>query len=419
MASADLASVLDYLRTALAPAHAAGLTDAQLLARFAAGRDESAFAVLVARHGAMVLNVCRRLLRHEQDAEDAFQATFLVLARKAGSVRWADTAAPWLFEVATRTALEARALVCRRRAREQQVEELPQPAVPPPEAEDWRALLTEEVRRLPARYRSAVVLCELQGRTRREAARELGVPEGTLSSRLAAAKQMLAQRLARRGLAPSALVAGTLFECPPSGVSLALVGSTVKNASLIAVGLAAEVPAPAAALMKGVLETMFLTRLKLVVAALMIVAALGTGGFAYQAGQPAPAKAGAAAKPASELEALRKENELLKLNLQVVLEKVRAQEDRIRALETQAKGLRGVRDSVLYYDLRSRAQYDRDHRRAARKEVVPSDPVKEVEAALKAVKEARDNEAKRRAALALEKAANKLQDQLKGSGSSK
>src|SRR5260370_30910919 len=114
MAASGLNKVLAHIHKALGPTNGSGLTDRQLLANFVAARDESAFATLVQRHGAMVLGVCRRVLRQEQDAEDAFQATFLVLAKKAGSARWSDTVAPWLYEVANRTALEARAVNVRR-----------------------------------------------------------------------------------------------------------------------------------------------------------------------------------------------------------------------------------------------------------------------------------------------------------------
>src|SRR5262249_30985349 len=134
----------------------------------------------------------------------AFQAVFLVLARRAASTRWGDTVGPWLFEVATRTAREAWSVAARRRARERQAEAMPHPQAPPPQPDDWRPPLDAELRRLPAKYVSAVVLCDLEGRSRAEAARLLGLPEGTLSSRLAAARKMLAGRLARRGLALSA-----------------------------------------------------------------------------------------------------------------------------------------------------------------------------------------------------------------------
>src|SRR5262249_37713898 len=163
----------------------------QLLASFVAARDEAAFTALLRRHGGMVLGVARRGVRHAQDAEDVFQATFLILARKAGSVCKQQSGGNWLYHVAYRAPL--RATGARRATREQQVEEMPHPLAGPDDPQDWRPLLDEELRALPEVYRAAVLLCELEGVPRKEAALRLGVPEGTLSSRLAAARKRLAQ----------------------------------------------------------------------------------------------------------------------------------------------------------------------------------------------------------------------------------
>ncbi|MBX9583076.1 MAG: sigma-70 family RNA polymerase sigma factor, partial [Gemmataceae bacterium] len=172
-----------------------GPADRDLLARFAQDRDEDAFAELVRRHGPMVLAVARRVTGSPEDAEDAFQAAFLVLARRAGQVGRPDLLGNWLYGVAYRTALEARK--ARRRVKEQAVPDAPEPAAPddPPAAHDpadLRRVIDEELAALPEKYRAAVVLCELQGLGRREAAARLGVPEGTLSSRLAHARKLLA-----------------------------------------------------------------------------------------------------------------------------------------------------------------------------------------------------------------------------------
>src|SRR5262245_28441267 len=284
-----LHSVLAQLRQAMTPA--GGLTDGQLLARFVAAGDGQAFAALLGRHGPMVLSVCRRLARHEQDAEDAFQATFLVLAQKAGSVAKRESVASWLYGVAYRTALKARDAAARRRARERQVEELPQPAAPPQQPQDWRALYAA-LDGLPDKYREALALCELEGLSRHEAAKRLGLPEGTLSSRLAAGKRLLAERLARRGLG---LMAGAL--AGRVAVSPALASSTVKLATLVVAGEMAVVGTPAAALAKGVIRAMLLTKVKLAVVAAFAVA-LGAGGVAFRAG-PAPASAQAPKGPPS------------------------------------------------------------------------------------------------------------------------
>ena len=184
-------------------------TDADLLARYVAARDDAAFAELVRRHGPAVLAVCRRITCDREDADDAFQATFLALARKAARVRPGSAVGGWLFGAAVRAARKALARSCRRRDREVTVAEVPDvpdrsSAGADPEA--VRAVL-EEVAGLSAAYRAAVVLCELEGRPRSAAARELGIPEGTLSSRLAAARKVLARRLRDRGLAPAVLAA--------------------------------------------------------------------------------------------------------------------------------------------------------------------------------------------------------------------
>ena len=180
------------------------MTDGQILECFITRRDEAAFEALVRRHGPMVLGVCRRILRNTHDAEDAFQATFLVLARKAPSIGQRELVGNWLYGAAYRAALEAKA--ARRRVRERQVSAMPEPEAAA-EAQDWvdlRPVLDQELSRLPDKYRVPVALCDLQGRTRRDVARQLGIPAGTLSGRLATARRVLASRLARVGVALSA-----------------------------------------------------------------------------------------------------------------------------------------------------------------------------------------------------------------------
>jgi RNA polymerase sigma factor (sigma-70 family) len=266
------------------------LADSELLARFVVARDEVSFAVLVRRHGPMVLGVCRRVLRHHQDAEDAFQAAFLVLARKAAAVR-PDAVGSYLYAVAYRTALEARAVNARRRAREMQVENLPQPPVSPAEAQDWRPILDRELRRMPEKYRSPILLCDLAGQSRKEAARQLGLNEGTLSSRLATARQMLARRLARSGvtLTAGALAVGFSEEAS-AAVPMALLDSTARNAVLVACGQASALTTPAAALMQGVLKAMFVKKLTVVLGMVLAALVLGAGGLALRAvGQDGPA----------------------------------------------------------------------------------------------------------------------------------
>ncbi|MCC6417132.1 MAG: sigma-70 family RNA polymerase sigma factor [Gemmataceae bacterium] len=299
----SLSRVIEHLHRVAQRDECDGSTDGQLLERFITGRDERAFAALVRRHGAMVLGVCRRFLANDHDAEDAFQAAFLVLARKAASVRPRELVGNWLYGVAYRTALEARAANARRGARERQVEPMPEPAAAERErCLDLQPLLDEELSRLPDRYRVPVVLCELEGRSRKEVAGQLGIPEGTLSSRLAAARKLLAGRLARRGLALSGgALTALLAESASAAVPASLVASTVKAAALVAAGEAAAVglvSARAAALAKGVMQGMFLSKLKIGAVLFLALGVLGVGigtvaHRALGADVPAPAVADA------------------------------------------------------------------------------------------------------------------------------
>src|SRR6516162_8577777 len=212
-------------------------TDSQLLQDFAASQREEAFAALLHRHGPMVWSVCRHILPHEQDAEDAFQATFLVLARRAGSIRRTEALAGWLHRVASRIARKARTMAMKRNQREMSLEH--EPPAPPVSDLAWRELqgiLDEELQRLPEKYRSPFILCCLEGRSRAEAAAELGWKEGTLSSRIAHARALLQDRLTRRGVMLSAaLTASAMWNQPASA---ALIHATQKAASLVAAGQA-------------------------------------------------------------------------------------------------------------------------------------------------------------------------------------
>jgi RNA polymerase sigma factor (sigma-70 family) len=323
-----------------------GLTDGQLLARFIDGHDEAAFAALVRRHGPMVLGVSRRLLGNAHDAEDAFQATFLVLARKAASVVKREAVASFLYGVAYRTALRAKARAVKRRAVERQVEVMPQPEVPPAEAQDWRPLLDRELSALPEKYRAPIVLCDLEGKTRREAARQLGLVDGTLVSRLATARRMLARRLVRCGLTLSGgALAVALAEGASAAVPAALAVTTVKAAALVAAGKTAGVATPAAVLMNEVLRAMLMTKLKVYVAVGVVAVLLGAGGFAFRAaaqtraaGESPPAEKRAEARPLTDLELLRREVDILKLQMEVMQEKMRLQEAELRALKGKGGG---------------------------------------------------------------------------------
>ena len=280
MATTPMNEAMQHIRRAV-------LTDGQLLGRFIERRDEAAFAALVRRHGPMVWGVCRRLL-NDQDAEDAFQATFLVLVRKAASIVPRERVANRLYGVAHQTALQARRTAARRRAREKQVREMPEPAVAEQDLwRDLRPLLDQELSRLPDAYREVVVLSDLEGKIRREVARQLGLPEGTVGSRLARARAMLARRLTQRGVTLSAVaLTAVLAQQAPAGVPNSVVAYTIRAASLLVAGKAAAtgaVSAEVAALVEGVVKAMLLNKLKIVSAVLLVVAALsGAMGLVYQ-----------------------------------------------------------------------------------------------------------------------------------------
>src|SRR5262245_11292598 len=290
------------LRQAALRAKDAASSDADLLQHYLQGRDDAAFEALVRRHGPMVLGVCRRVLRNDADAEDAFQAAFLVLVRKAASVRPREKVANWLYGVAYHTALRARVATAKRRAREARLDDAPEPHAPQPDglARDLRPLLDREVNLLPDRYRVPVVLCDPEGQAQQEAARRGGWPVGTVSGRLSRARALLARRLVRHGLAVSAgAVAAALAGEALAGVPSALVGSTVRAATLVAAGqgAAGAVSANAIALAEEVLKAMLLSKLAKTTAVLLtaVVLAAGIGLFLAQAsGADAPKKKAAA-----------------------------------------------------------------------------------------------------------------------------
>jgi RNA polymerase sigma factor (sigma-70 family) len=283
--------LLDQVRRAAFGLSAEQVTDGELLDRFLARREEAAFEALVRRHGPMVLGVCQRVIGNCHDAEDAFQATFLVLVRKAGSIRPREAVGNWLYGVAYRTALEARGRIARRRFREKQVAAMPHPAIERDEIwQELRSLLDRELNRLSEKYRLPVVLCDLEGRSRKEVARQLAIPEGTLSSRLASARKTLARRLARHGLGLSvaslaALLAG---HNTSAAVPAAFVATTIRAAMFLAAGQAVGTGAislAVTALMEGVLKTMLLTKLKTATTVLcgVMFLGIGGGGLWYQA----------------------------------------------------------------------------------------------------------------------------------------
>ncbi len=295
MATASLSKVLSHLRDILARPDAEGQTDGELLERFLSRRDESAFEGLLRRHGPMVLGVCRRILGNSHDAEDAFQATFLVLVRRGDRIRPRSRVGNWLYGVAYRTALEARRAAARRRAREARA----MPPSKPPENvwTELRPLLDCELSRLPDKYRMPLVLCDLEGVTRKEAAQHLGWAEGTVSSRLSRGRDLLARRLKRHGLALSGAAMAGLLADGAAGVPTSLALSTIKAGLLLAAGRTAEASLAAAnavVLMEKMVYLMRIVKLKFVAAILFgvsLVAGVTYRGLAEQAPARQTAKA--------------------------------------------------------------------------------------------------------------------------------
>jgi RNA polymerase sigma factor (sigma-70 family) len=260
---------------ALSTVEAADLTDEVLLERYTSHRDEAAFAVLVRRHGPLVLGTCRRLLQHEQDAEDAFQAVLCVLARRARSIHHRAALGVWLHAVAYRIACKARA-----GRQRQPVSAVPLPDVPVAErSPEWlwgeiRAVLDEEVDRLPEKYRQAFTLCYLEHRTTEQAAAQLGCPQGTILSRLARARERLRSRLTRRGLALSAaaLTAALASQASPPAVRAELASAAVQTALHYA---SSQPPATGVArLADGFLKAQARARLTITLGLVAAVAAL-------------------------------------------------------------------------------------------------------------------------------------------------
>src|SRR5262245_54256793 len=281
MAGGQIALVVQYLRKLVGPAGAEEGTDAQLLERFAAQRDEAAFATLVHRHGPMVLGVCSRVLTDGHTVEDAFQATFLALVRRAHAIRKRESVGSWLYGVAYRTAAKAKANAARWCARERQMTKMMAAADPVEEVirRDVRSMLDEELSRLPAKYREPLILCYLEGKTNEEAARTLGCPCGTVFTRLARGRELLRGRLVRRGVVVSASAfAVALTKEGTAAVPAAMADSTAKSAILFAGKAAAggALSIQVIALVEGVSRAMFLSQLKSVAAMVVTVALLGT-----------------------------------------------------------------------------------------------------------------------------------------------
>lgn len=253
--------------------------DALLLDRFLAG-SEPAFRELVARHGPLVYGVCNRVLRHRQDAEDALQAVFLVLARRAADVWPRDAVGAWLYGVAYRVAQKARMRRARRMTRECPLQDYPQLDPPRPEP-DTAAIIDRAIRKLPEVYRAAVIACDLEGLSRKDAAGQLGWTEGTLSGRLARARKLLADRLRKTGLTlPAGGLAAVLGAESPVRAGL-----EERITGLVSIAGRGEVPAPIIALTEGVVPGMFAMNFKTTAAVILVACTIGYGAWAVSAGE--------------------------------------------------------------------------------------------------------------------------------------
>jgi RNA polymerase sigma factor (sigma-70 family) len=280
MPTSQMSEVLQHLRRTVLRPEGAGLTDGQLLENFVSRRDPAALEDLLRRHGPMVWGVCRRVLGNYHDAEDAFQATFLVLVRKAASIQ--TNTGNWLYGVAHQTALKARASRAKRQERERRVTHMPEPAAAEQDAwGDLQGVLDQELSRLPEKYRTVIVLCDLEGKTSKEAARQLGLPQGTVASRLARGRGMLAKRLARHGLTVSggALAVVLSEKAASASVPTSVMSAAIKGLTSVATGEAAAgvISGTVATLTEGVLKAMLWTKLKIAAALVLMFAFMGAG----------------------------------------------------------------------------------------------------------------------------------------------
>ncbi len=360
MSTAQMSGLLQHLHAAF-DRDGAGVTDGELLNRFLRHRDDAAVTLLVRRHSSMVWGVCRRLLHSHHDAEDAFQATFLVLVRKAASVVPREMVANWLYGVAHQTAVRIRATAAKRGVRERQGMDIPDPAQDETRADDLLPLLDQELSCLPERFRVLLVLSDLEGKTRKEVAQQLGCPEGTVASRLMRARTMLAKRLARQGFAVSeASVACVLSQGVASASAPAsVVTSTIKAVSLSATGQAVScglTSAKVVALTEEVVKAMFVSKIKSLMSVMlvggMVLGGVGTG-VGLSTGGAAVAQSEArprvALVPAAQAEQPTKPTATPKTEIEERLQQLRAQlqelevrkaaEDRLQQLMKQLREL--------------------------------------------------------------------------------
>ncbi|HZU38411.1 MAG TPA: sigma-70 family RNA polymerase sigma factor [Gemmataceae bacterium] len=337
-------TVVEQLRRVALLGSEGGPSDGELVESFLIRQDATAFEALLRRHGPMVLGVCRRILRNAHDADDAFQATFLVLARKAADIRPRDMVGHWLYGVAYRTARKALAMNAKRRNKERRALSMcryEESEDGPPE--ELLARLDAEVARLPEKYRVPVVLCELEGKSRKQVAKLLSLPEGTLSWRLAHARKLLAQRLAPYGtmLSAGALAAVLTPDTACARVPPTLLAATVR-AGLQTV-TAGTVSAQVMTLTEGVLKAMFYSKLKLMGTLVLALAVSAGVGLSYRASAADPTQPGkgvpTARAAADELEELRLEVAALRKGLEAMRARVKALESERQTAGVRQRGL--------------------------------------------------------------------------------
>jgi RNA polymerase sigma factor (sigma-70 family) len=351
------------------------------LDRFRARRDEgaeAAFAALVARHGALVWSVCRSISSEAHAAEDAFQATFLILVRKAGSIRRRETLGPWLYGVARRVAVRAKVTSRRQRQHEERGAEMRATSQPVLTPQEELEALHEEIGRLPERYRAAVVLCHLEGCSHAEAARVLKCPKGTVNVRVSRARELLRDRLARRGVAFSTALAGAVLvgETATAAMPVGLAETTIKAAMQDAAGksvTAGAVSAAVSQLTQGVLTTMTLTKVTVAAAVVLTAGSFSSGiallamGLGPRAATGGPALDPVAQKDAGRPEARWKEREQNVNNLKMIalaMHNVAASTNETRfaaaAIRKDGKPLLSWRVAILPY-LEQKSLYDKFH----------------------------------------------------------
>jgi RNA polymerase sigma factor (sigma-70 family) len=285
MPATQFGSLRQHIHKMASGASANGQTDREFMDEFSIRGNQAAFAGLIARHGPMVLRVCRRVLNHEQDAEDAFQAVFLVLAENARSIRKREALAEWLHGVAYRTAMKAKRTAARRQNTVARLGALSPKPIESPTWDDVQTILDEEIQRLPAPYRAAFVICVLEGKSGAETAVELGIKEGTVGSRLTRARQRLQQRLTRRGVKLSVLLAALSVSESAGNAAVHAFMAQVRAGLLVSASGEAGaglIPAHVAALAAGVSRALFVARLKLVRALIIGVGIAATGGALTQ-----------------------------------------------------------------------------------------------------------------------------------------